>query len=199
MLTDCKKEGLSPNYRKLLFMNIIGHLPLAVFLAGTVVIIYYSWWLSIKDRRYHGIWRFFAFECILALIALNMPYWFSSLFSPLQLCSWALLILSLFPAVQGYYLLRARGMPQGKFENTRSLVCEGIYRYIRHPLYCSLALVGWGVFFKNITYATLLLAIANTSALVLTAKVEEREMIARFGEEYATYMKKTKMFIPYLL
>lgn len=36
-------------------------------------------------------------------------------------------------------------------------------------------------------------------ALFFTAKIEEKEMIERFGDQYADYMKETKMFIPYLI
>jgi protein-S-isoprenylcysteine O-methyltransferase Ste14 len=35
--------------------------------------------------------------------------------------------------------------------------------------------------------------------LVATARVEEAENLRFFGEEYQEYMKRTKMFVPYLL
>jgi protein-S-isoprenylcysteine O-methyltransferase Ste14 len=34
--------------------------------------------------------------------------------------------------------------------------------------------------------------------LYAAARVEERENIGRFGEEYRQYMKKSRMFIPFL-
>ena len=39
----------------------------------------------------------------------------------------------------------------------------------------------------------------NLVALYITARMEEKEMIARFGKEYKEYMKETKMFIPFIL
>jgi protein-S-isoprenylcysteine O-methyltransferase Ste14 len=39
---------------------------------------------------------------------------------------------------------------------------------------------------------------AATIFLILTAKIEEVENIAYFGEEYRAYMQKTRMFIPYI-
>jgi len=34
--------------------------------------------------------------------------------------------------------------------------------------------------------------------LYVTARVEERENIERFGEQYRQYMKKSRMFIPFI-
>jgi len=169
------------------------------FTAGTLLIAWYTWWMSLREKRYHGIYRFFAFESILAIFMLNWPFWFRDPFSPLQIASWSLLFLSIAPAAMGYYLLHRVGKPEGTFENTSALVKEGIYRYIRHPLYGSLVLLGLGAFLKNVTILTASLVLVNAMALVLTAKTEEREMIGKFGDEYRDYMKETKMFIPYIL
>jgi protein-S-isoprenylcysteine O-methyltransferase Ste14 len=174
-------------------------IAIIMFIIGTLSIIYYSWWLSIKDRRYHGITRFFAFESLLLMILLNIRFWFHDPFCLRQLFSWLLLIASLFPAVQGYYLLRTAGRPEGTFENTSNLVKAGLYKYIRHPLYCSLMLLGFGAFLKNPTSTTAILVAVNTVALIGTAKIEEQEMLRKFGNEYAAYMKETKMFLPFLL
>ncbi len=39
-----------------------------------------------------------------------------------------------------------------------------------------------------------------TSAfLIATAKVEEKENVLKFGDQYVAYMKKTKMFVPFLI
>jgi hypothetical protein len=54
----------------------------------------------------------------------------------------------------GFHALHSRGKPDGQYENTTTLVTTGVYKYIRHPLYASLMLVGTGVFFKEITLIT---------------------------------------------
>jgi hypothetical protein len=41
-------------------------------LIGSIVILFFSWFYSIKKKRYHGIPRFFAFESIYILILLNL-------------------------------------------------------------------------------------------------------------------------------
>jgi len=97
-------------------------------------------------------------------------------------------------------LLYRMGKPaEGHLERTTRLITTGLYGYIRHPLYLSLILGGFGAMAKDPGYLQILLAIINFIALIFTARVEEKEMIMKFGEEYREYMKKTKMFFPYIL
>jgi protein-S-isoprenylcysteine O-methyltransferase Ste14 len=84
------------------------------------------------------------------------------------------------------------------FEKTTQLVTTGIYRYIRHPLYSSLLLLAWGIFFKAPSFAGGTLAALAAIFLVYTAKADERECVQFFGEEYLEYMKRTKRFIPFI-
>ena len=172
----------------------------AILIPGTIFIILFSWFLSIKHKRYHGIVRFFAFESIFILVLLNSPVWFKNPFAFHQVISWILLILSIYFAVAGFMLLNNMGKPQGgNFENTSVIVKTGLYKYIRHPLYLSLFLVGTGAMLKNPGLRQLLLGAVNLVAIWITARIEEDEMVEKFGNGYRDYMKETKMFIPYLL
>jgi len=166
---------------------------------GTVLIIIFSWFLSIKFKRYHGIARFFAFESVFILVMLNFNVWFVNPLSPFQLVSWLLLILSIYVVITGYLLLKRKGKPDTNFENTSKLVKSGIYGYIRHPLYLSIFLLGTGVMLKDPKLAQLILGLINLIAIYITARIEENEMIAKFGDEYRTYMKETKMFFPFVI
>jgi len=84
-------------------------------------------------------------------------------------------------------------------KNTTVLVKRGSYKYIRHPLYSSLLLFGWGVFFKNPSLLSAFLVIVASAFLVATARVEEMENLQKFGNDYVAYMRETKMFIPFLI
>jgi protein-S-isoprenylcysteine O-methyltransferase Ste14 len=169
-----------------------------VLIAGTVFIILFSWFLSIKHKRYHGISRFFAFESVFILFLLNYRVWFTDPFSPIHILSWLLLIFSIYPVTAGFILLKSEGKPDSNFENTSVLVKSGIYRYIRHPLYLSIFLLGTGIVLKLPGTVQIILGVINMTAIFFTAKIEEKEMIARFGDEYRDYMKETRMFIPYI-
>jgi protein-S-isoprenylcysteine O-methyltransferase Ste14 len=163
-------------------------------------------WSSLRDVRTHGFYRFFGWEAILALILLNFDCWFCEPFSAHQAISWPLLIASLFLAILGARSLRRVGRPSDKrvdqhligVEKTTNLITVGVYRYIRHPIYASLLLLAWGVFFKEISPLGAGLALVATVVLVLTAKIEEAENVRFFGAAYKDYMRRTRMFIPFL-
>jgi protein-S-isoprenylcysteine O-methyltransferase Ste14 len=166
---------------------------------GTIIIILFSWFYSIKHGRYHGIPRFFSFESIFILLLMNLKIWFHNPFSFFQIISWILLILSAYIGIAGFLLLRKVGKPDSNFENTSVLVKSGLYKYIRHPLYCSLLLLGTGVMLKDPGVIQLILGTINVVAVFFTGRVEEKEMISKFGEPYVDYMKETKMFIPHII
>jgi len=177
----------------------------ALFVALSVGIVSISW-KSLKNRRSHGFFRFFAFELILILILMNIDYWLERPFAAQQIASWILLTASLSLAIHAFFLfisLGKSGSPDGqsanlRFENTTQLVTTGAYGYIRHPMYCSLLLFAWGAFLKDASVFAAVAALFSSVLLYATARVEERENIQRFGGEYEAYMKKTKMFLPYL-
>jgi protein-S-isoprenylcysteine O-methyltransferase Ste14 len=163
---------------------------------------------SLRDRHSHGFYRFFAWEAIVGLFLLNVGRWFENPFARHQLAAWILLFSSIVPAVWGTMLLRQRGKPVAKregdpnllaFERTSVLVTTGIYGYIRHPLYSSLLLLTWGIFFKLPSFAGGALAAIATGFLFLTALADEAECTRVFGPEYEAYMTRTRRFIPFVL
>ncbi|GBD88449.1 isoprenylcysteine carboxyl methyltransferase (ICMT) family protein [bacterium BMS3Abin03] len=180
-------------------------LKVFIFIGLSVIIVFVSR-KSLRNFRSHGFYRLFAFESITALILLNLDYWFYNPFSILHIISWLLLIISGYLVIHGFLLLYKKGNQNNqrryhsllKLEKTTKLVTAGIYRYIRHPLYSSLFFLGWGVFFKQISFLSVCLVVAATVFLTLTAKIEEAENLSYFGDAYKSYMKKTKMFIPFL-
>ena len=172
---------------------------LTVFFFVSGLILYVSW-DSLRNPRAHGFYRFFAFEGILVHFLLNVPYWFRDPFSPAQIFSWVFLSLSLFLLILGVYLLKKIGQPpRGEIENTTTLVTQGAYRYIRHPLYGSLLFLSWGIFCKRPSWPGAALAIVIFAFLYATARFEEKENIQKFGEVYTEYMNRSRMFIPWIL
>ena len=162
---------------------------------------------SLRVPRSHGFYRFFAWEAILGLFLLNVDFWFRDPFAWHQIIAWILLFVSFIPLGFGVQALRARGKPTANregdpsllaFEKTTALVTTGIYRYIRHPLYSSLLLLAWGIFFKSPSWLGGVLVIVTTISLALTAKADEAECANFFGTAYQDYMKTTRMFIPFL-
>jgi protein-S-isoprenylcysteine O-methyltransferase Ste14 len=176
-----------------------------VFIVASIAIAWISR-ASLRDFRSHGFYRFLAWEAMLVLVLLNINYWFYEPFSAHQIIAWLLLIISLFPVIYGVQLLHQADKSESErsdpslmgFEKTTELVTTGIYRYIRHPLYSSLLFLTWGVFFKQPSWLGVCLAAMATLFLSITAKIEEAENIRFFGAAYQSYIKQSKMFIPFL-
>ncbi|OGL29920.1 MAG: hypothetical protein A3G44_08390 [Candidatus Rokubacteria bacterium RIFCSPLOWO2_12_FULL_73_47] len=171
-------------------------LELSVFAVASAGIVAISW-TSLANPRAHGFYRFFAFESILALVVLNARQWFSHPFAVRQILSWMLLAASAALAAHGFHLLRVVGKPEGRVENTTRLVRVGAYRHIRHPLYCALILLGLGALLKGPSLVSGGVALVMVGALIATARAEEAENLAKFGDAYAAYMKDTRMFLPF--
>jgi len=170
-----------------------------IFTAGTIFLVLFSWFFSLKHRRYHAIPRFFGFESIFILAMLNLKVWFHDPFTLFQIISWILLVLSAWMGIAGFVVLKRKGKSGRDFEATTVLVKSNIYKYIRHPLYLSLILLGTGIMMKDPGLMQLILGAVNLVALYFTSRIEETEMIERFGVEYSLYMKETRMFIPFVL
>ncbi|HSW29106.1 MAG TPA: isoprenylcysteine carboxylmethyltransferase family protein [Longimicrobiales bacterium] len=183
---------------------------LALFVVATLVLAWVSR-RSLRDPTSHGFPRFFAWVAIVALVLLNFRGpgpWFADPFSPRQIASWTLLFGSLFLLVSAVALLRSQGRPGTKtregealyaFEKTKELVTTGVYAYVRHPMYASLLGLAWGVFLKRPSVAALGLAALASGCLWLTARAEEAEDVAFFGDAYRDYMRRTRRFVPWVL
>lgn len=173
------------------------------FLLGSAVILWWSRKSLVKPGR-HGFYRFFAWEAILGLIVLNHEPWGNDPSSIHQMISWVLMVLSILLVQQGMSALTSQGKASVQradptlyeFEKTTALVTTGIYGYIRHPMYASLLALAWGAYFQNPSWPGTAVAAVASLALYLTAKADEQECLAYFGEAYAAYMQRTRRFIP---
>jgi len=161
---------------------------------------------NLLNAKSHGFYRLFSWIGISWLFADNYRLWFDRPFSINQIFSWILLFISLYLVVAGVILLIKTGKPSKNredktllsFEKTTGLIDTGVYRYIRHPLYASLIFLTWGIFFKNPILTDLIVAMLSTVFLYITSKYDEKECIQYFGEEYKSYMKRSKMFVPFI-
>lgn len=180
-------------------------LELLLFLSVSAGLIYVSRG-ALKHPNSHGFYRFLAWECILGLVLLNASEWQANPLAPHQLLSWLLLAVSIWLPVHAVRLLTRLGKPTQErvdealfgFEKTSALVTNGAFKYIRHPMYAALVCLAWGVFLKRFTWLGLALVLAASLLLFLTARRDEEECLAYFGDAYLAYMRTTKRFVPFL-
>jgi len=77
-----------------------------------------------------------------------------------------------------------------------SLITEGVYSVVRHPLYIADVILAWSVFFFLPFSRVLTEAIWMTFVLWFWAGLEERALEDRFLEDYREYKKKVPKFLP---
>jgi protein-S-isoprenylcysteine O-methyltransferase Ste14 len=78
----------------------------------------------------------------------------------------------------------------------RPLVTNGLYRYVRHPLYFFGLLLVWLV--PRMSWNWLAFSIGVTLYLTIGTLFEERKLRQEFGEAYEQYRRRTPMLIPRL-
>ncbi|HKZ03324.1 MAG TPA: isoprenylcysteine carboxylmethyltransferase family protein [Pyrinomonadaceae bacterium] len=77
-----------------------------------------------------------------------------------------------------------------------TLVATGPYRWVRHPFYDSVALC---VLANSLVASNWFLFLTGGLALVLIfvrTRTEEEKLLARFGDDYRAYRKRTGRFLP---
>jgi len=78
------------------------------------------------------------------------------------------------------------------------LVKDGPFRWIRHPIYLGaiLELVG-AMLFLNAGYTAIAFLVLFVPSLIARIRLEERAMIAQFGDAYHDYIRTTPAVIPW--
>lgn len=100
-----------------------------------------------------------------------------------------------------YWLFRSIGTgitPVSATRKEHKLVTNGIYKYIRHPLYTfgSSMFLTFGMMADSWFIAAL--GILTFILMAIRTPKEEANLIEKFGDEYRDYMKSTGRFLPKL-
>ena len=77
-----------------------------------------------------------------------------------------------------------------------TLVVQGPYFWIRHPLYDSAALLTVAVSLMAANWFLFVTGVVIVSLLIIRTRTEEENLVARFGDSYRTYMEQTGRFLP---
>ena len=120
----------------------------------------------------------------------HFTYSDSWLANGLILVSWPLILFGIVLFVLGFCQIY-----WSKFTG-KGAVEVGLYRFIRHPQYVALAIIGLGT---SLYWSRFIVVIAFVSMLCIyffLARVEESVCLAKFGASYRDYMERTGMFLP---
>lgn len=88
------------------------------------------------------------------------------------------------------------GIPQalGMEDAQETLNINGLYRFMRHPLYTFGLIFMWLTSTMTLNWLTLYAAISLY--LIIGSIFEERKLVAQFGQAYIDYQHQTGMFLP---
>lgn len=85
-------------------------------------------------------------------------------------------------------------------EPDHKLITTGIYSIIRHPIYLSYVLLFWG--FCTLLHSSLITFVILVSICTVwlgdRIAIEEQMLLAKFGQEYQAYQRKTKKLFPFI-
>jgi methanethiol S-methyltransferase len=130
--------------------------------------------------------RLWAIEQPAAVMAITAVFWLG----------WAVLLLStflinhfeLFGLSQVFRRLRNRQPGPVVFRT------PFLYRLVRHPIYLGFLLAFWAA--PVMTVGHLLFALGTTGYILIGIFLEERDLVAEFGDQYRQYRKQVPMLVP---
>jgi protein-S-isoprenylcysteine O-methyltransferase Ste14 len=158
------------------------------------------------DRRQEGLFILATLRPLGAVLWLGLIAW---IIDPAWM-AWSGMPLSVWLRWTGVGLLASAGLlllwtfrSLGKnltdtvvTRHDHTLIVHGPYRWIRHPLYASAALLVVAMSLVAANWFFLVTGVVVFCLLVARTRTEEENLVARFGDSYRAYMERTGKFVP---
>ena len=159
-------------------------------------------WLGKNFKYYHFAYSVFAAVTLVGILVFQYtmqstllyeaPVWVKGL-----LCLPVLAGLLIMGVVIRKYFFSLSGISVFyKQQPPPVLQLGGLHRFVRHPLYFGTLLFIWSLFFVFPYLNNLVACIVITLYTVWGAGLEEKKLVAQFGEKYVIYKQKVPMIIP---
>ena len=100
--------------------------------------------------------------------------------------------------VAGYVARTGLSIVFGEERAQPGVIRKGPFGFVRHPIYLSELLLYLGFLVMSISLAAALVWVIAFGFLHYISRHEEKLLLARFGDEYQSYMRDVPMWIPRL-
>ncbi len=97
-------------------------------------------------------------------------------------------------SVDSFGLKSIRDRYRSREPRPPELAVQGAYRWLRHPLYLAVLLMIWS--YPTLTVDRLLFNMLWTLWIVIGTVLEERDLVAEFGDDYRDYQRSVPMLLP---
>ena len=104
----------------------------------------------------------------------------------------------IFFAISAFLANRGLSIVFDERRETPEVIRRSVFGIVRHPIYLSEMLLYFGFLMLSISLAAAVVLVSAILFLHYISRYEERLLLARFGEEYAQYMREVPMWFPRL-
>lgn len=150
-----------------------------VLAAGLVLIALYWYWAPIPAI----VW---SVEEPTLRAALTVTYFAG--YAVLVLSTFLIDHFNLFGLSQVFNAWRGRATPEAAFRTPL------LYKLVRHPIYLGLLMAFWAA--PDMTVGHLLFSLATTGYIMIGIALEERDLVAMYGDVYRDYRRRVRALLP---
>ena len=133
---------------------------------------------------------FYFYKSVPGVLLFNAPQW-------LRICALVvqgLACLLLLQAVRQTGAAQFSGFAPQNAEGQAQFVSDGLYAWVRHPIYTASLLALWVT--PNLTSTHLLFGLLATLYILIGIQFEERKLLREFGQRYTDYQQAVPMLLP---